>query len=104
MDDPYREIDYILFDQEKVGVWELCLLLLDTHIGDREFINSNDDHNLYCETFRHRLWIFSSIVVIKFLKLISTTLEFFGNFLESSWNLWTQYGSFYLIVLNMLRG
>ncbi|PWA46033.1 alpha/Beta hydrolase fold protein [Artemisia annua] len=100
----YHAIDYIQLDQEKVGVWDLCLLLLHKHIGARGFINSSDDDNLYCETFRHRLWIFSSIVAIKFLKLISTILESFGNFYESSWNLWTQYGSFYLLILNTLRG
>nr|GEW48218.1 alpha/beta hydrolase fold protein [Tanacetum cinerariifolium] len=101
--DPYHEIDYIRLDEDKVGVWELCLLLLHKHIGARGFINSNDDDKLYCEMFHHRLWIFASIVLIKFFRMISTALEFFGNFCESFLNLWTQYGSFYLLVLNTLR-
>ncbi|GKA35678.1 alpha/beta hydrolase fold protein [Tanacetum coccineum] len=101
---PYHAIDYIRLDEGEVGVWGLCLLLLHKHIGARGFINSNDDDKLYCEMFHHRLWIFASIVLIKFFRMISTALEFFGNFCESFLNLWTQYGSFYLLVLNTLRG
>nr|XP_043616214.1 triacylglycerol lipase OBL1-like [Erigeron canadensis] len=46
--------DYLWLDLEKVGVFELCRLLLCKQIGERKFINSNDDKGLY-GTFWHKV-------------------------------------------------
>ncbi|XP_076941411.1 triacylglycerol lipase OBL1-like [Bidens hawaiensis] len=95
--------EYMRLDLNEVGVWELCLLLLDEKIGARKFINSHDDEGLR-GTFTHRFLIFISIVFIRGLKLISRPLECLGRFIESFLNLWTHYASFCMLVMNTIQG
>lgn len=102
MDNVHRH-EYINLDLDKVGFCELCRLLFDEHIGARSFINSHDDDELY-GTFFRRFLIFISIVVRKGLETISKKMESFGRSIESSFNLWSHYDSFYMLVFNTLRG
>ncbi|XP_076887462.1 triacylglycerol lipase OBL1-like [Bidens hawaiensis] len=95
--------EYMRLDLNEVGVWELCLLLLDEKIGARRFINSHDDESLR-GTFTHRLLIFISIVFIRGLKLISRPLECLGRFIESFLNLWLHYDSFYMLIMKTIQG
>ncbi|KAI3500448.1 hypothetical protein L1887_36269 [Cichorium endivia] len=95
--------EYMLLDLDKVTVLELCRLLLHKHIGARTFIHSHNDESLN-GTFLRRFVIFVSVVLIKGLKSISKFMECLGSFIEFSFNLWSQYGSFYMLVVNTLRG
>ncbi|KVH92542.1 Lipase, class 3, partial [Cynara cardunculus var. scolymus] len=83
--------EYMLVDLDEVGVWDLCWILICEHMGARRFIKSNNDKELD-GTFFRRFIIFISIVIIKVIKLFSKTLERLGWLVESSLNLWTQYG------------
>ncbi|XP_024978372.1 uncharacterized protein LOC112515698 [Cynara cardunculus var. scolymus] len=95
--------EYMLVDLDEVGVWDLCWILICEHMGARRFIKSNNDKELD-GTFFRRFIIFISIVIIKVIKLFSKTLERLGWLVESSLNLWTQYGSFSMLVSKTLRG
>ncbi|XP_071713219.1 triacylglycerol lipase OBL1-like [Rutidosis leptorrhynchoides] len=97
------DVNYMLLDLDKVEVRELFRLLFHKHIGARTFINSNEDELLF-GTFWRRFVIFISILIIKGLKLISHFMERLGCFIESSFNLWTEYDSFYMLVFNTFRG
>ncbi|KAI3768348.1 hypothetical protein L2E82_18944 [Cichorium intybus] len=94
--------EYMLLDLDKVTVLELCRLLLHKHIGARRFIHSHNDESLN-GTFFRRFVIFVSVVLIKGLKSISKLMECLGSFIEFSFNLWSQYGSFYMLVVSTLR-
>ncbi|KAL4582277.1 hypothetical protein LXL04_006821 [Taraxacum kok-saghyz] len=95
--------EYMMLDLENVRFPELCRLLLDEHIGARDFINSHDKENLH-GTILHRFVIFISVLLILGLQSISTSMERFGSFIESSLNLWSHYDSFSMLVFSTLRG
>ncbi|XP_023748402.1 triacylglycerol lipase OBL1 [Lactuca sativa] len=95
--------EYMLLNLDEVKIPELFLLLLDEHIGARPFIDSHDDVNLH-GTFLRRFVIFITIVLIIFLKSISTFMACFGRFIEATLNLWSEYDSFCMLIVMKLRG
>ncbi|KAF5766292.1 putative triacylglycerol lipase [Helianthus annuus] len=52
----------------------------------------------------NKVGIWVTIVIIRGLKLFAGWLVCIGSFVESSLNLWSYYDSFYMLVLNTLRG
>ncbi|KAL8234121.1 hypothetical protein R6Q59_020221 [Mikania micrantha] len=97
------EGEYMLLDLDNVGFRELYRLLIDDNIGARKFIKSHDNEGLN-GTFIRRFMIFLSIVIICVFRLISGLMNSFGRFIEFSLNLWSHYDSFFMLVLNTLRG
>lgn len=93
--------DYMLLDQEKLGVKDLYHILFSVDIENRNSVDSSaareDDIN--------RRWIiFISILAQKVLQMVSKPLMKFGTTIEYWLNLVACNGSFFRLVLNFLQG
>ncbi|CAM8953837.1 unnamed protein product [Rhodiola kirilowii] len=92
--------DYMLLDQEKLGIKDLYHILFSSDIENR---NSVDTSAAREDDISRRWIIFISILAQKLLQLASKPLSKFGSAIEYWLNLLSCNGGFFRLVLNILR-
>ncbi|CAM8956879.1 unnamed protein product [Rhodiola kirilowii] len=93
--------DYMLLDQDKLGIKDLYHILFSSDIENR---NSIDTSAAREDDISRRWIIFISILAQKLLQLASKPLSKFGSAIEYWLNLLSCNGGFFRLVLKILRG
>ncbi|XP_039042766.1 triacylglycerol lipase OBL1-like [Hibiscus syriacus] len=94
-------VDFFQVNPKEASSIDLVKLLFSSNIKKRKFINSSYDRE---ESFAYRFIIVLSVLVQKFMLVMSPPMELIGNILEYVLNFHHSNGGFIGILRNIMHG